>query len=508
MMILKRLLNSINRDERNNINDNWAKIEQTYTKIEDTADDAKIKADDAATTAETAKSTAETVENEFNRIVAEAGSNNPEVVQARGEFVNLNERLNTEIGQVTEQLAENVDEINLRGVRPEYYGAKGDANYFNEVDKKWYVDEAFTTLSNDDTEALQNAINLASVMGTFVLLTNKYAFTSLKFSGGINIKGTKQNGVVLRHIGIGVAISNGTSGNNLYMTMKDFRLDMNENTTIGIDLSGCTMYRFDNVNVFGNGSTGQAFKLGRGDALDRSGYYNTFSDCYINGYGANGNLSIGFNVVNSANSTRFYNLRTDYVDNPAYLQLNTNNNSFYGCAFENFLIGLNINARATFVAGCRFEITDASITDSTAVEINGGYYNTIIGSHFQGVTRKVIDNTSGKLNIYFNDAVTHLHEVEMNNKPLMNAKTLGLAEQSTFVSPNNGEMVYLRDGTNNGLFFRYTTALYPISFVRALPSTSKPTGAPIGTEAFDTTLGKPIWHKGSGVWADATGATV
>ena len=31
---------------------------------------------------------------------------------------------------------------------------------------------------------------------------------------------------------------------------------------------------------------------------------------------------------------------------------------------------------------------------------------------------------------------------------------------------------------------------------------------PNGLQYFDTDLGKPIWHKGNGIWVDATGTTV
>jgi hypothetical protein len=55
--------------------------------------DADGKADTAISTANTAKTTADTVQSQFDQVVAEAGSNNPEVVQARGEAVNLNARL-------------------------------------------------------------------------------------------------------------------------------------------------------------------------------------------------------------------------------------------------------------------------------------------------------------------------------------------------------------------------------------------------------------------------------
>lgn len=37
---------------------------------------------------------------------------------------------------------------------------------------------------------------------------------------------------------------------------------------------------------------------------------------------------------------------------------------------------------------------------------------------------------------------------------------------------------------------------------------NRPSNPAVGTTYFDTTLGKPVWYKGSSVWVDATGATV
>jgi predicted GH43/DUF377 family glycosyl hydrolase len=71
------------------------------------ADGADVKADEAISTANTAKTAADTVQSQFDQVVAEAGENNPEVVQARGEAVNLNARLNaTDV-----RLAENAKKI-------------------------------------------------------------------------------------------------------------------------------------------------------------------------------------------------------------------------------------------------------------------------------------------------------------------------------------------------------------------------------------------------------------
>ncbi|WP_175502224.1 hypothetical protein [Cytobacillus oceanisediminis] len=37
---------------------------------------------------------------------------------------------------------------------------------------------------------------------------------------------------------------------------------------------------------------------------------------------------------------------------------------------------------------------------------------------------------------------------------------------------------------------------------------NRPSVNEVGFQYFDTTLGKPIWYKGSGVWVDAVGTSV
>lgn len=67
-----------------------------------------------------AKTTADSVKSQFDRVVAEAGSNNPEVVQARGNEVNLNarfEKVTTQLAEMPtkEYLEERIVEINHGG---------------------------------------------------------------------------------------------------------------------------------------------------------------------------------------------------------------------------------------------------------------------------------------------------------------------------------------------------------------------------------------------------------
>ncbi|WP_419955944.1 GDSL-type esterase/lipase family protein [Neobacillus niacini] len=65
---------------------------------------AETKADTALSSANSAKTTADSVKTQFEQVIAEAGSSNPEVVQARGGEVNLNARLNnlsSSLAQIT-----------------------------------------------------------------------------------------------------------------------------------------------------------------------------------------------------------------------------------------------------------------------------------------------------------------------------------------------------------------------------------------------------------------------
>lgn len=70
---------------------------------------AEADSTNAVATATEAKTTAETVRSEFDLVVAEAGSNNPEVVNARGTHALLKDRLNS----VDAQLAENTNSVGV-----------------------------------------------------------------------------------------------------------------------------------------------------------------------------------------------------------------------------------------------------------------------------------------------------------------------------------------------------------------------------------------------------------
>lgn len=148
-MKYKRIGVGLDRNMRNDINYNFDRMEDDIEGVKGVADnvvgianEAKTTANNAEIKAGEAKITAETVQGQFDQVVAEAGSNNPEVVQARGSYVNLNKRLdeteltisgklddsdleverakirdiNQNLDSVAQQLADTVTQVN--GVKP------------------------------------------------------------------------------------------------------------------------------------------------------------------------------------------------------------------------------------------------------------------------------------------------------------------------------------------------------------------------------------------------------
>lgn len=135
-----------------------AKKESTAAAV--TAGQADGKATDALAKASTAKTVAETVQGEFDRVVAEAGSNNPEVVQARGGEVTLKARLDKTTAQLadTENILELKKELRINVKQPPF-NAKGIPGV-------------------DDSDAIQSAINYAFSLG------DSY-FPIIEFGAGI-----------------------------------------------------------------------------------------------------------------------------------------------------------------------------------------------------------------------------------------------------------------------------------------------------------------------------------
>lgn len=76
-----------------------------------------------------------------------------------------------------------------------------------------------------------------------------------------------------------------------------------------------------------------------------------------------------------------------------------------------------------------------------------------------------------------------------------------------YYTPNEGWRAWVKD-TDTRMDYTGTAWINSIPIAPSYTTATRPTGTAVGSNIFDSTLGKPIWHKGSNVWVDATGATV
>jgi hypothetical protein len=110
-----KLLTGLFKDFRNSYNTGVDAVEKDIDKALSDSKSALSKSTTAESAATGAKTIAELVREEFDRIVAEAGSNNPEVVQAREGEVNLNSRL-TKLSTTVAQKATKADVANHKNI--------------------------------------------------------------------------------------------------------------------------------------------------------------------------------------------------------------------------------------------------------------------------------------------------------------------------------------------------------------------------------------------------------
>ena len=96
---------------------------------------------------------------------------------------NLNEKVTTQLAQTTSDLLQRA--VNV--MQPPY-NAKGNANYYNKNDGKWYADAEFTTLSTDDTIAIQAAIDELPLGGVITGVNASYLVGSLHLKSHMSIK--------------------------------------------------------------------------------------------------------------------------------------------------------------------------------------------------------------------------------------------------------------------------------------------------------------------------------
>jgi hypothetical protein len=150
--------------------------------IADTANSAVTTANEASATATDAKTTATTVQSQFNQVVSEAGSNNPEVVQARGTYDLLGHRMDN----VDVQLAQIT--FNVKSPPIPLVGVKGDGVTDDYSALQALIDFAYT----NDIYAVYLPNGTYNISKPLVLKTKKTPSDDWWDGKGIKLVGQDQ----------------------------------------------------------------------------------------------------------------------------------------------------------------------------------------------------------------------------------------------------------------------------------------------------------------------------
>ena len=424
----------------------------------------------------------------------------------------------------------------IEGVFPEWFGAVGDN---------------FT----DDTLSIKSAIMCSCNTGSTLYLKNEYVFTekivventiNIKCDGALHYGGNETTGYAITF-----GASNAYFG-NANIELKLYNKNPNLYGINGICLKNSNHGRYTIVvGYFADGLT----LLGDRKDCD----YNIIHPLYIvsnrrnivlttteTGY-VNQNTFIGGSCRVDSNiapliheNDTFFSL---YICNTPNTYIN-NNNTFVGVSFEciNEISYVFVEGNNTLFLNCRFEnVTYRDSPNNIVGYVIGGFgFNQSVeevhGTSYIGYAESSIRSTSaislvtsaqGKLE-YKNQNSVELFSVsgagvgrlqdELSIRggltirtshgyhPKISASdavpsTSGVWDSSIHLlgadgGTFTGKRLLVKDGG------RWVNGLYSYS------ATSRPTDVSAGYMMFDSTLGKPIWHKGNNVWVDATGATV
>ena len=195
-MARKEVKGPITDNALNNINHNFIELYNEFVSAGMNAQEALNKvnqmvgiADNALKVAKQSDSKSDDTQQQLDDIILKDGNDIAEVVQARGGNPLLKDRLN----KTDEQLADIA--INVK-----VFGAVADANYYNEKDKKYYIDAEMSIDSTDNQQAFQAAVDYVNENGggTVFVPRGRYMLgKEIIWKTGVSLKGDGAGSSVL-----------------------------------------------------------------------------------------------------------------------------------------------------------------------------------------------------------------------------------------------------------------------------------------------------------------------
>lgn len=374
------------------------------------------------------------------------------------------------------------------------FGAKGDGN-------------------SDDTVAIQNAINSSQKGSLIYFPVGTYMISAtLHFKSNRTYEGVGWNTVIKQMDSKNIVqmVDMGDTNAHNQVQIKDMVFDGNKannpSNTVGLYLYGVTNSIFTRVLV--RNCIGTGFFIDGG--TNAVSVTNHFNDCWSQsngGYGFYTSANVqdlhilgGDFGGNSSSAIYLYSPSTSVRDAVLWgtlsgsgLVLNGVSCQVTGCNIEGHAgHGIQVNASHQFISGNK--IYDNANVSSAYGQYDGVYVNGTSGANVENVVIVGNDIYAGLYAStgYYRYAVnldTYHANCVVSDNSIRYAKSNGVVDDNDLAI--NG----ITTGDTYDGVLMVTTSFRPKTF-------------PVGKNAYDTTLSKPVWYKGSGVWTDATGATV
>jgi len=249
------------------------------------------------------------------------------------------------------------------------FNAKGNANYYNSSNKKWYVDSGLTQLATDDSAALQAAIDYAKsskINRVFIPYRQFLINATVNLPSNITIegqcyemKGSFEGSTLVRTSDVtvfkaqGESILAGNAANAKSITINNLKIKGNDLASDLVQFIYATDIKFNNVFLFG--TTGRAFYA---KELMDSRFTNFFTEWCGSTDG-----TLAAIELESGNGGEFSN-EVHFIGN--------RHESYRGTALRT--VGLNVNE--LFFTDCKFESvfsnnTHLEFNDAVAIHLNG-----------------------------------------------------------------------------------------------------------------------------------------
>ncbi len=421
-------------------------------------------------------------------------------------------------------------------VTPELFGAIGDGKA-------------------DDTDALQACIDHAIENGTVCKIPHgTYCFTHLRIAKSMLLEGADKALSILKHIGSGEAITVKPEGISSWLefprvTLKNFGIESNADTTSGLRVSECIHSHFENIYIRG-GKVG-LFIDGSSDVQsNKNSVFNneykaiSLVDC----------TQIGLKVDGIISDSHFENLYAENCPVCADMtSVSTHNvsftdGSFIICEKAFYIHGLFNNVRIEsfnieqfsshgihivsdgvnqcknyMIANCLFY---GNKEDALCIEASKFANSVIWNNNALGVTSTHVKLATGCLGVMLMNnqknnsaeahfvadipatcfAVNYVYDKQDAFKfsaPLKVEKAI--ANNVTLVDNSGGHSEVLLHDPYSIVVKKggYRTYVLPAMTKDQRLALAAPRN---GSCVFDTTYGKPVWRAGDAYWVDATGA--